>query len=349
MSGGQREAGEQPEADRTFCAQASFSTDLLPPHQRFEAWRALIGLTHDLSADPAGFSAQLRTVRVDEMLVHVMDASPQAVARSSAQVRRDGLDHVVLHLSHHAQRLTSGERELRVPAGAITLNDVTQTHRRATAPERGSVILSLPRDLLAEALPGLDGLHGRVLYDGAGSLMRDHMLDLADQAGTLRRAAAADVARVTVHMLAACLAPTAELIARAREPLAHALVRRARRYIEANLAAPTLTPDSVCHAMGVSRSTLFRAFQPYGGVARVIWERRLQALRRDLLGGAPGTIAEIGERYGFGSGVQISRSFRRAFGLSPSEFRQEQTIRLRDRLPAAPGPDLFTQWVRHHG
>ncbi len=105
-------------------------------------------LTHDLSADPADFSARLRTVRVDEMLVHVMDASSQGVARSSAQVRRDGLDHVVLHLSHVAQSLTSGERELRVPAGAITLNDVGRTHRREAAPERDSVILSLPRDLL---------------------------------------------------------------------------------------------------------------------------------------------------------------------------------------------------------
>lgn len=332
-----------------LCPQVAFSTDVLPPDQRFEAWRALIGLTHDLSADPVGFSAQLRTVRVDEMLVHVMDASPQSVARSSAQVRRDGLDHVVLHLSRVAQRLTSGERELRVPSGAITLNDVTQTHRREAAPEQGSVILSLPRDLLAEALPNLDGMHGRILYDGAGRLMRDHMLNLASQAGTVTRAAAAGVAYTTVQMLAACLDPSADRIERARRPLVHALVRRAKRYIEANLASPTLTPNSVCRAVGASRSTLFRAFQPYGGVAQVIWERRLQAVRRDLLGGSPGTITEIGERYGFGSGVQISRSFRRAFDMTPSEFRREQESRLQDRLPAAQGPDLFTQWVRQHG
>ncbi len=103
----------------------------------------------------------------------------------------------------------------------------TRTHRREAAPERDSVILSLPRDLLTGALPDLDGLHGRVLYDGPGALMRDHMLTLASQAGTLRRAAAADVVRVTAHMLAACLDPTAERVARARGPLRHTLVRRA--------------------------------------------------------------------------------------------------------------------------
>ncbi|WAP71367.1 AraC family transcriptional regulator [Jiella pelagia] len=75
--------------------------------------------------------------------------------------------------------------------------------------------------------------------------------------------------------------------------------------------------------MGLSRSTLYRLFEPFGGVAAYILERRLeQAYRalgdsRDLR-----LIGTIAHGLGFAGESQFSRSFRQRFGRTPSEVRR---------------------------
>ena len=75
--------------------------------------------------------------------------------------------------------------------------------------------------------------------------------------------------------------------------------------------------------MGLSRSALFRAFEPLGGVSAYLWSRRLSAVRlalRDATDARP--IAELGYAHGFTSSAHLSRAFRREFGQSPREWRR---------------------------
>ncbi|AWN38560.1 helix-turn-helix domain-containing protein [Methylobacterium radiodurans] len=345
-----RTVAEQASNLAALCPQAVFSTDPFPERERFDAWRSLIGLTHELSTQEADFAARLRSTQLGEMLVHVMDASSQAVHRAPERVRRDGLDHFVLHLSTHAQGATEGDRELFIPAGAVSINDVSRPHRRLAAPERGSLIVSLPRDFVSQAVANTDALHGQVLHHGMGGLLRDHIVALASHAGRVTRAAAPDLSLATVRMLAACVNPSSDNLEQARPSLDAALVVRAKRYIEAHLGSPNLTPAALCRALHVSRATLFRAFQPLDGVAAYIGRRRLEAVRRALLTGSPDPIATIGHRYGFTNGTHLSRGFRRQFGMSPTEFRAN---RERDHLTAVARPPstgrLFSDWVQRHG
>lgn len=75
-------------------------------------------------------------------------------------------------------------------------------------------------------------------------------------------------------------------------------------------------------ALGVSRSRLYRIFEPLGGVASYI--RRQRLLRtRDALSDIADTrsISRIAEEWGFVDASAYSRTFEHEFGISPKEAR----------------------------
>ncbi|WP_331313707.1 helix-turn-helix transcriptional regulator [Methylobacterium mesophilicum] len=78
----------------------------------------------------------------------------------------------------------------------------------------------------------------------------------------------------------------------------------------------------MARALGMSRSQLYRLFEPEGGVARYLARQRLAAVRAALDNPLePRSIGAIAEAYGFGSGAQLSRAFRETYGLTPRDYR----------------------------
>lgn len=307
-------------------ARTVFSTDSVPVSQRYEAWRALFGVSHEIRADPDGFSAHLQTTQVGPMMMHVMHATPQQVSRSAATVRRDGLDHFVLHLSRHALDIQTPGGDLRVPAGGVSVNDLARTYVRQAAPETGSLILALPRALVVDAHGTTNGLHGQIFRPQAGGLFIDHMRALRRRLDQLPADAGPDLAQATARLMAACLAPTRERLALAREALDEAALERAKRIIDAELASTELGPDRVAASLGVSRRTLFRIFAPLGGVSHVIWERRLLAVSWHLANPSDlRSVAQIGQSLGFKSEAHLSRAFRKRFDVNPRDYRMSST------------------------
>ncbi|MFD1378250.1 helix-turn-helix domain-containing protein [Fodinicurvata halophila] len=125
-------------------------------------------------------------------------------------------------------------------------------------------------------------------------------------------------------MIAACMRADAEAQERVRPQLAAVARTRVKRYIEAKLAAPDLTPETICADLGLSRSSLYRLFDSEGGVARFIQDRRLARIRASLQDPEePRSIGALAEAYGFRSRAHFSRSFRALFDLSPQDLRQQ--------------------------
>ena len=74
--------------------------------------------------------------------------------------------------------------------------------------------------------------------------------------------------------------------------------------------------------MGISRSRLYRLFEPYGGVNHYIQHRRLLHAYAALADpNDHRRILDIAEERGFDDAAEFSRAFRREFGYSPSEVR----------------------------
>ncbi|MEO6529881.1 MAG: helix-turn-helix domain-containing protein, partial [Specibacter sp.] len=100
---------------------------------------------------------------------------------------------------------------------------------------------------------------------------------------------------------------------------------RIRRFIEANLADPELSPASVASAHFISTRHLHNVFQEAGTtVAHWIRTRRLENCRRELrdplLTHRP--VSVIASRWGFVDAAHFSRVFRATFGEPPSTYRR---------------------------
>jgi AraC-like DNA-binding protein len=297
-----------------------FTTDSLPERDRFDAWRTLFA-AHTLDADPVGFAGSIETTLVGPMALRVMNAAPQGPARSRSQIRRDGQDGFVLHLSRHAYSVETEHGVTDVPAGAVSLNDLSQPYRRSRVPETGSLILALPRSSVAALLPDEEALHGLILNGGAGRLLADHLRSLSAHSHAITTLDAAHIAQATLHMVAACARPSLEAAERASPPLDAARLRTAKQFLRDHLCTP-LRIDAMAKALGMSRSQLYRLFEPEGGIARYLARQRLAAIRMALDDPLERrSIGEIGEAYGFGTGALLSRAFRQAYGVSPRDYR----------------------------
>jgi AraC-like DNA-binding protein len=92
--------------------------------------------------------------------------------------------------------------------------------------------------------------------------------------------------------------------------------------IDSRLTDRNLSSKMLCAALGVSRSRLYRLFEPLGGIASYIRKQRLLRTRDALSDIADGrSISRIAEQWGFVDASAYSRTFRHEFGISPKEAR----------------------------
>jgi AraC-like DNA-binding protein len=103
------------------------------------------------------------------------------------------------------------------------------------------------------------------------------------------------------------------------------MMLRVLAYIEQRLADPSLSPDSIAEAHGISRRYLFKLFAAEElTVAGFIRSRRLERCARDLANsGTDQTIGLVAARWGLPDHRHFSRVFKAAYGVTPTEFRRQ--------------------------
>lgn len=205
-------------------------------------------------------------------------------------------------------------------------NAVPEIHCLTTAFERevnhdGALTLFMPNDLFASTA-GLHRMLDVKFEGGLGRLLADYLFLLDRSLGSLQSSEITYVVEATRSLVAVCLAPSRDRLIEAQAPIDATLLGRARRMIDDRLGDHDLTPETLCAALGVSRSRLYRIFEPLGGVASYIRKHRLLRTR-DALSDTTDTrsIARIAEQWGFIDASVYSRTFRQEFGISPKEAR----------------------------
>ncbi len=247
-------------------------------------------------------------------------------SRSRFKVRRDDLDHFILHMPQSgAAAFVASNMALRLRRFDIALAGLGDPLDIAIG-AGAAVSLILPRTRLAPLLEGADELHGLRLAGTtpAGALLGRHLLTLARHASKLRVDEARACAEATARLAAACLtvrAPrdTVPSLSAARPGLA----QRVRDHIEANIHDPRLGPERLARAFHLSRSQLYRLFERRGGVHHYIRGRRLhRALDLVCTHESPARrIGDIAYSLGITNEAHFSRIFHERFGLSPRAAR----------------------------
>ncbi|TSJ60864.1 helix-turn-helix domain-containing protein [Starkeya sp. 3C] len=187
---------------------------------------------------------------------------------------------------------------------------------------RRLLALFMPRDLFP-SLHEISGMLDHRLESGAARLLADFLLGLDRQLPRLRPSDLAGVLGATRGLVEACVASCRNDPAAERGATDVRLLERARRLIEQKIDDADLSPASLAEELFVSRSRLYRSFEPLGGVAAYIRRQRLLRTRDALLDTSDTrSIVRIAEQCGFPDASTFSRAFKHEFGVSPRAVRK---------------------------
>ncbi|KQP65241.1 hypothetical protein ASF41_22045 [Methylobacterium sp. Leaf111] len=309
----------------------------------FDAYRDLYSGGSDVTALGANFAATVRGIRFPQLLL--FDRTLQGVSheRTRRRVGADAFEHLMLQLVVEGRMMVLAGNVVRVvEAGELVLFDLTQPQRTWTASAR-IITVAVARAVVVGTLPVATDLHGTVLPRIGSELLQDFLLSLARNGDrTHAQMAAAATATVGALLLATLGGRTA---ASEDAPLVGAArVNLILEFIDANLVRPDLTPEIISTQSGISRTALYRLFEPLGGVAAQVQKRRLRAMRLALTRqGDSRSIGEIAIACGFVSASHASRSFRAGFGLTPREFR-EASLKVAGAKAAMPIDAVLQRW-----
>lgn len=220
-----------------------------------------------------------------------------------------GLAHVAID-DDPAQMVAAGDLLLVAPLARV---------RHVAGVADGWVRLSASRRFLSAVLPGRATTV--VPRSTATEALRRHLVLLAPLLAIPLDPVPAHFIAASVRELlgattAACIVPVPRVVRRDED-----MFDRITAYIDAHLAQEIDVAD-LCHALGYSRSALYRATASAGGLVAMTIQRRLEAIYRTLQrGDDPRSIAAVARAHGFADASQFSRRFRRAFGVSAGQVR----------------------------
>lgn len=306
--------------------------------ENYEYWRA--GVSSLFDAVPAkgeldGFKADLESYNIGPFLIGKTSASAQRFHRSNELVAAGGVDHLLVQLYVKGECAYNADGGLsKGVAGDIVCFDLSRPMRSQTT-DMDIVSLILPRSMIRLMPKTIDELHGaRVQGSSAlGILLGEHMMSMAKIAPQLTgpdSKLAAEVASVLVS------SGFSAAVAAERGMLLDANLQTIQAFIERNLTNPALSLEMIMRQFALSRSALYRLFEPLGGIADYIRERRLKLAHLKLasVGTSRGAVAKLAYSTGFASENAFSRAFQQHFGIRPSEAirNADAGIRMKSNL-----------------
>lgn len=334
----------------------SFARGELSGAECFTAWRDLLSIVFDVDPthreEDREFDGSMTTYHLGGSLISRTSGSGVRFRRDGATIARSSIDHYLVQIYlDGGYRGVIGRREVEMRSGDVCILDMTQP-LATQANDFANITVVIPRESLAPLVKSPDCLHGLILpgTSAAGALLGDHLKSLHRQIPNLTVHEAVEVARGTAGLVAACAGPALDACETTGAELRSALIRRIRRFIEERLASPELDSDLICREFGLSRASLYRLFEPLGGVSNHVRERRLSRALADLVSPQKHRerVTDIAFRWGFGSEASFSRAFRAAYGMSPREAREAAASlhRLANLKHDGTMDRTFRQWMR---
>jgi AraC-like DNA-binding protein len=329
-------------SDKLSCS-IDFTTLEFPPSDQFEVFRAVHREVADLqlinSRGPS-FPARQMVWDLNRMIFTYTKLPGDGYTHRWTHLKRAKVDHWYVLLPF--QFVHFGERRER-PAASPSLHCLAKPFEIETGAQ-GCIALFIPRDIL-DLTSVLDQMANTQFDGGTGSFLADYLLLLSRSLPELRMTELPTVVDATRSLLAACIAPSRERLVNARNPIDMTLLERARVLIGRRLLDQDLTPESICRDLHVSRSRLYRLFEPAGGIYAYIRRHRLLQSRDALSDNTDmRSVGEIAEHWGFVDPSAFSRAFKHEFGLSPREARMAGW----DGNGHMFADDIFRQHVQGH-
>jgi AraC-like DNA-binding protein len=273
------------------------------------------------------FAASLSRYTIDNLSFFDFHTGPNVAVRSLGRVSTESIRDISFSVfleGQPAQFLGSKPRADASPMAqvpSILALDMDQPCTIQSFHGR-LLLLFVPRALVESSFPDAASLHGRSVHATTPltRMLIDHLVALKRQIVGLSKEEAHQSFLTAVGLLAAAFSRQAGLSGNGRAAVRAAVYGQIRRYVEANLHDPGLSPDSVLASLHLSRATVYRLFEHEGGLAAYIRSRRLRMAADELVRFPHLEVQDIAAGLGFNDASSFTRAFRRAFDIAPREL-----------------------------
>jgi AraC-like DNA-binding protein len=290
------------------------------------------------------FFARWETYGLPDVTVSRAQSSASRFTRTIKTMARHDMDQilVVCYTRGHFT-MTASRQTKRVEAGALAFIDLSQ-EIAIEAPVVENVSLAVSRRRLEAMVPFLDDAHCFVRESGSLSkILRGVIKGLMAEGRAIPVADAGAIAGAIIQMVAACLEPLSRQRVETSSGSSAVSLVLIKAAIERRLLDHELRPLTLLDEFGITRSTLYRLFEPVGGVSAYITKRRLHYAFRQMADTVQPRlrISQLAFELGFSHPSAFTRAFKDSFGMSPKDVRALAAQSKTQEMQLMTSPDVL--------
>ena len=287
------------------------------PADRLPAFRQLTASLYETWAlgDPESFQAEAYGHQVKDLIFTEVEFGATRFKRSAAHTQGGGKDFLTLHAQLAGiERLVMDHGIVQLLPGRIYLRDWAYPFECRSTPMYMHTIV-VPRHRLASSV-ALDAenpiLDWRISEPDGGMLFK-LWAELVKSFATVTLEQAQVLCDAFLGFVDGLLGAFADK----ERP---ATLQSMERFLAARLRRDVSVKE-LCERFHASRATVYRLFEPHGGVRAYLSRMRMERAYADLCQADPNyvKIAEIAASWQFSDASTFSRRFRQLFGQPPSD------------------------------
>ncbi len=240
--------------------------------------------------------------------------------RDAALVNRGGIDQILLQIVLSGEfRGRFGDASLRASAGDVVIMDYSRPFELLVS-DGSTISFGFDRILISRFVEPRS-MHGLVVRGDTslGKILTSLVTTALGIADSDQFADKFALESDILEIMARQLSRDVEGVSLSAELQSQTIVD----FIDRNLFDHALSPALIQARFGLSRSNLYRLFDAYGGVRKLIWERRLKAAYQEIMQAPPHrklSMKALSYKFGCADAAQFRKQFTRYFSRRPEEI-----------------------------
>ncbi|UZK65882.1 helix-turn-helix domain-containing protein [Sphingomonas sp. M1-B02] len=302
----------------------------------------------------SGFTSRTQVTRFGGSVLGRGRSVGQTFVRDAQRARRSGLDHVSIVVNFSDGAGDFAGLSAKSGCGSVQFRDLARPSSITTSVV-DLINLIVPRHALPSWLLARN-FHGLTLSgDSAGArLIASHLTTLTEVASELTEDEGNAAVEATFVIAERFLGHDRAVSPLHTDAVQRSIRRRAMHLFDSPSLPTSASVADVARMIGISRSGLYRAFEPMGGVVAYVRQRRLDRMYAALRAPAceARSIHALARDYGFASGAEMTSAFKKRFGFSPEDIKPstfaggaQPGMNMRGELDRA-AHDIFIDWLR---
>lgn len=281
----------------------------------------------EMSVQPeSDFSARMRLSSFGRLQISEVESGPVSYERSDELLSEAPSDHFLLSLKYSGSgTIEQFGRCARADNGDMLLYDTSAPYRLDFPEHYRELVVKIPRSSMSSRVAAPERFSA-IVFDGNAAVSRlvtRYLRELAVESEALPDTARDRLDSAILDIVAVALTNVEGVIATA-DVAGH--VMRAKIFMRAHAADPTLSAGRIASALNISVRTLNRAFAHENCTAmKWLLDHRLETAHRALAEGRTWSVSDTAFSLGFSNLSHFSRAFKAKYDLTPSEVRHRRS------------------------